>query len=445
MKLLQLTLALPLACLMAHGATDPHETMHYRLQVRVEPATHTLLADAWIQHPAESRFYLYKGFAVRQVDADGKAAQFKLDASAPQLPYSPMAVAVSVAAPDAKELHIQYGGEFSDVVAGVNLISPELVELALYSAWFPMFPGFNEYTFEAETNLPDGFLTATNGQQIAEREHEGRRITEWRSFKSGMDIVLLASPRLHRIEGGTAGTHVEIDYYQLSPKWMQSKIDGLVAGMDKFSGYYGAPRVSGGLRIVYSPRGGWGYSRIPLIVVSEERAQGVLSGPNGEANDFRDNAHEMAHFWWTISDPATPNDWINEGLAEFSAFRLTEDRFGRPFADARLAGYRKNAGRSKTTASIAKTASDSPDREINRYDKAALMLLEAQRRFGAEPLDRLLKELQTRYAGTLQATTANFLAEAGKQMGPEAEAYFHAELYRKAVVAGANDGPGKTQ
>jgi hypothetical protein len=215
--------------------------------------------------------------------------------------------------------------------------------------------------------------------------------------------------------------------------------------MDKLSGYYGAPRVSGGLRIVYSPRGGWGYSRIPLIVVSEERAQGVLSGPNGEANDFRDNAHEMAHFWWTISNPSTPNDWINEGLAEFSAFRLTEDRFGRPFADARLAEYRQNASRSKTTASIAETASDSPDREINRYDKATLMLLEAQRRFGSEPLDRLLKELHTRYAGTLQATTADFLAEAGKQMGPGAETYFRTELYRNAVPAGADDGAGKKQ
>jgi len=73
------------------------------------------------------------------------------------------------------------------------------------------------------------------------------------------------------------------------------------------------------------------------------------------------------------------------------------------------------------------------------------MLLEAQRRFGVEPLDRLLKELHTRYAGTLHATTAIFLAEAGKQMGSEAETYFSAELYRKAVVAGANAGLGKTQ
>ena len=153
----------------------------------------------------------------------------------------------------------------------------------------------------------------------------------------------------------------------------------------------------------------------------------------------------MAHFWWTIADPATPDDWINEGLAEFSAFRLAEGRFGRPFADARLAEYRQNAGRSKTTTSIAETRTDSPDREFNRYDKAALMLLEAQRRFGAEPLDRLLKAMHTRYAGTLLATTAAFLAEAGKQMGPDAETYFRAELYRKTVLAGGNDAPGNTQ
>ena len=445
MKLLSLTLALTSVCLLAHGATGDSEPLHYRLRVRVEPATHMLSADVWIQHPPESRFYLYKGFSVRQVEADGKAAPFQLDASAPKLPYSPGAVAFSVDAPKAKELHIQYGGALSEVIAGVNMISPELVELALYSAWFPMFSDLKECTFDAETNLPAEFLTTTNGEQMAEREQAGRRITEWRSFKRGMDIVLLASPRLHRIEGGTSALRVEMDYSQLSPKWLQAKMDGLVAGMGEFAGYYGAPRVGGVLRFVYSPRGGWGYSRIPLLVVSEERARGVLAGPNGEANDFRDNAHEMAHFWWTISDPATPNDWINEALAEFSAFRLTQGRFGRPFAEARLAEYRQNATRSKTTASIAETTSDSPDREINRYDKATLMMLEAQRRFGAVPLDRMLKVLHTRYAGTLQATTATFLEEAGKQMGPDAEAYLRAELYRKAVPAAAADAPGQTK
>jgi len=377
------------------------------------------------------------------VEADGKAVKYGLDRSAPRLPFSPESTVIAVDAPDAQELHIQYAGELSEVIAQVNMISPELIELALYSVWYPMFPGFPEFTFELEANLPDGFLTTTNGEQTAQREQDGRRVTSWRSFKPGIDMVLLASPFLHRLEGGTAQTKVEVDYYQLPAPLIQTKIDGLAAGMAKLSAYYGAPRLSGTLRLVYTPRDGWGYSRIPLIVVSEQRAKGVLSDANGEAMDFRDNAHELAHFWWTIADPGTPNDWINEGLAEFSAFRLAEWRFGPAFKDARLAEYRQNALQNKTADSIAETAGDSPDREINRYDKAALMFLEAQQRFGQEPLDRLLKEIHTRFTGTMNATTAIFLEEAGRQMGSQAEAYFRAELYRKPGAGSTKDTEGK--
>jgi len=194
-----------------------------------------------------------------------------------------------------------------------------------------------------------------------------------------------------------------------------------------------APRVKGSLRLVYSPRSGWGYSRIPLIVVSEERAQQVLSQDNGEARDCR----ELAHFWWSVADPGTSDDWINEGLAEFSAFRLPEERYGKAFAEVRMAEYRQNATKSKTLDSIAETQSASPAREINRYDKATLMFLEAQRRFGKEPLDKLLKVFYTCFAGTGQATTPLFLKEVGKQMGKEPQTFFREELYRKPSVSGA--------
>jgi len=368
---------------------------------------------------------------------------FRVDAAASPAPFAPSAATIVFEPAGEKELHIKYGGELSEAIAGTNMISPDLVELELYSAWFPLFPGLRECTFEAEADLPAAFPTTTNGRLLSESERNGRRITKWRSFQPGMDIVLLASPKLHRVEGGPANTKLEMNYYLLPEKCMQAKIDGLVAGMDKLSALYGAPRMSGALRFVYSPRGGFGYSRMPLIVVSEERAKGVLAGANGEANDFRDNAHEMAHFWWTIADPGTPNDWINEGLAEFTAFRLTEQLFGKAFADAKLAEYRRNAGQSKTNASIAETSGDSPDREANRYSKAPLMLLEAQRRFGAEPLDRLLKAVYARHAGTLNATTADFLAEARAQMGPDAEAYFRTELFRNAIPGGVKDEMGK--
>jgi hypothetical protein len=424
---------------LGFGIAGKKPVSHYRLQVRIDPARHALEAEAWIQHPPSSRFYLHKGLLIQQVIADGRWVAFHLDASAPPLPYS-AGTPVAVDAQDIQQLDIKYRGEIDGVVSGVNMITPDLVELAMYSAWFPLFEGMKEYSFELEADLPRDFLATTNGLLTTQQEKEGRSITGWTSYKPGFDIVFLASPHLHQLEGGMGGLRVEIYYSRLPAQILKSKIDHLVAAMNRLSSLYGPPRVKGVLRIVYSPRSGWGYSRIPLFVVSEERAQHELSRENGEARDFRDNCHEMAHFWWSIADARTPDDWINEGLAEFSAFRITQEQYGQGFAAMRLEEYRQNAARSKTSSSIAETETTSPDREINRYDKATLMFLEAQRRFGVEPLDRLLKALYARHAARGDATTALFLEEARKQMGKDAEAFFREELYRNSPV-GAGAGP----
>ena len=441
---LLITAALLAMCMLGSARGAETGGFHYRLQVRIEPALHRLEAEAWIQHPPASPFYLYKGLSVREVIADGKSVPFHLDSSAAPLPYSPMASAVAVDAKDVQQLQVKYSGEISEVVSGINLITPDLVELAFYTAWFPVYEGIKWYTFELEANLPQGFVTTTNGLEKSRRSEPGRSVTHWTSYEPGIDMVLLASPYLKRLAGGGQDTAVEIYYRRLPPEVLQSKIDGLGAGMARLTSLYGPPRVKGILRLAYSPRDGWGYSRIPLIVVSEERARGVFSEANGEANDFRDNSHEMAHFWWIVSDPTTPNDWISEGLAEFTAFRLTEERFGQTFAEARLAEYRQNASQNKTTCAIAETTGDSPDREVNRYDKAALMFLEARRRFGEAALDKVLKTIYERFGGTGQATTTLFLEEVDKQMGKEAAAFFHEELYRHPPPPAGEPKPAPT-
>ncbi len=437
LRQLQFTSALLMIGVAGVGYARDNNAFHYRPQVRMELATHRVEAEAWIHDPPSSRFYLHKDLLVHQVTVGGRPVPFRLDSAASPPPYSREAVATAVDAQHVRLLHVKYGGEITEVVGGVNMITPDLVELALYTAWFPMFEGMEAFTFELETDLPQGLRTITNGLEKARREQEGRAITVWTSYTSGVDIVVLASPPLHRLEGGAEGTRVEVYSYRLREPILRRKIEGLSAGMRRLSDLYGPPRVQGILQLVYSPRSGWGYARLPLIVVSEERTQGALSEENGEAMDFRDNCHEMAHFWWMVADPGTPEDWINEGLAELTAFRLTKERYGEAFAAMRLGEYRRNAGRNKTNTAIAETETSSPDREVNRYDKATLMFLEAQRRFGTEPLDRLLKAIYTRFAENHRATTALFLEEAESQMGKEAEAYFHEELYRKPAVGSA--------
>jgi hypothetical protein len=423
----QIALAFLALFLIGNARAEENSPFAYRMRVRVEPGTHKLEVEAWVQHPPSSQFNLNKDFTVREITADGTGVPFRRDASTASL--------VLVDAQSPRELHVRYDGEISGVIWDVNLIGPELVELALYSGWYPRFKGASDFTFEIEANVPQGFLTVTNGRRTMQRERDGRLITRWASYRPGFDMVLLASPRLHQLARRDRGIQVEMYYFQLPERLVQSKIDGLTAAMGRLSSFYGPPNVKGVLRFAYSPRSGWGYSRIPLFLVSEQYALKKLGEQDGEALDLLGNCHELAHFWWNIVDMSTPNDWINEGLAEYSAFRVSEDRFGKAFVERRIAEYRQHAAQNKTSSAIVETENDSPDRYVNRYEKTTLMFLEAQRRFGQDSLHNFLKAFYTRFTGTHQATTAAFLEDAKKNMGAEAEAFFHEELYRKPSVS----------
>ena len=133
-------------------------------------------------------------------------------------------------------------------------------------------------------------------------------------------------------------------------------------------------------------------------------------------------AHELAHFWWSIADATTGDDWINEGLAEYSALAAAGSRFGQGARDSLLAAYRRDAAQSQTAVTVAATPTDSPDRYVNRYEKPALLLAEAEQTYGPEPLREALRTVYARFRGTRAATTAAVLSIIGDVLGLDAEA-----------------------
>ena len=407
--------------------------LHYQVKVRIDPASHYLKADVDVTNPPAARFYLNKSLRVRQVFADGKRAAFHPDRTVPPLPYSPGSSAMVVDSPQTKRLHIVYEGAIQGVIFGVNQVASDLVELAIYSDWYPIFDGVKTFSFAMTTDLPRSFVTEANAERVSKKGQGLRTVTRWTSYGETFDIALLASPLLPPTCNGP-GT-VEVLSRRLNGELVSRKRQFLSDAFAELTKLYGAPAVKGTVRLVYSPRAGWGYSRIPLIVVSERRALEILEGEFGEARDFRDNAHELAHFWWVIADPGTPDDWLNEGFAELTSFRLTQQRFGSEFAAVRIAEYRSNLAHAQTQSSIAETETSSPDREVNRYDRATLMLLEAQQRFGEKEIDCLLRAMFEGYGQTHKATTADFLKESEKVIGPEASEWFREKLYEHNTVA----------
>jgi hypothetical protein len=409
----------------------------YRFEVRVDlpsaPGEAVRLAcTASIRHPVGTSFHLNKDMEIHQVLVDGKPAPFYRDAAA--IMMMGVDTAVRVEAEVGQEWVITYTGpvlvaRLPEMIERVTRLTPESIELAIYAMWYPRFRDVQLLTFEMEVDLPQGFIAVTNGFLEGEEIVGGRLVQRWRSLDAGLDIVLLASLRFQVLEIVQDSVTVEVLYQRLPVAYVTKMAEDLVRGLRRLTDLYGALDAESLLRLVYAPRGGWGYSRPPAIVVAEESALGQLDQPFSPASDFRYIAHEMAHFWWSIADMSTPDDWINEGLAEFSAYRVTGEVFGQPFAEHRAGEYRYNAARRQTGTPIAETTSDSPDREVNRYDRAALLFLGAQERFGATALDGFLRALYARFRGTNAADTQSFLEEVERQMGADARSYFVDGVY----------------
>lgn len=408
----------------------PENQLHYKISVILEPESQTINAEVTLLNPPASRFYLNKNFKINEISADNQTIAFLRDTSAAPLRWTP-SLPIVIEKDSLRTFSVKYSGKIMEIINGVNMISADLVELALYSAWYPLFEEQPNFSYDLTLDLPSEMVSTTNGKLLSQEEKAGRTITKWQSFQPGMDLAVVASPKLHLVSGKTDKIAVEMFYHTLSADSLQAKIDNLCAGMEQLTQYYGEPQISGMLRFVYSPRGGWGYSRIPLFIVSEDYAKYVLTQEFGNAQDFHGGAHEMSHFWWLIADVNTPDDWINEGLAEFSAFRLSSQKFGKPFADHQLKVYSKHISESKTDTPIAETTGDSPDRYVNRYEKTTIMFLEAQQKFGENNLDRVLKALHKQYAGTRALTTAIFLDKIENELGEEALAFFRNKLYEK--------------
>ncbi len=436
MRLLRLSMAAVLLtiCAAMNGFADK-EDFRYRVKVWFDPAGHRMEAEVRITNPPASKFYLQPRFEIRELALDGKQAAFRRDDSPDSTEYRYFGLPYVVEGGGVRELRVSYGGEMPDIINNVNMISPDLVELALYSAWYPLFEGMRDFTFEMEIDLPEGFSLTTNGRLKKQWKRGDRAHSRWVSHAPGWDMMLLASPILRKIEGGGRSARVEMFYHDLPEQSLRAHMDSLTAGMDRLTVSYGSPRVKGIVRFAYSPRRGWGYSRIPVFVVAEDYARKEMEKEYGEARIFHGMCHEMAHFWWLLANTDSPEDWINEGLAEYSAFRLSERRYGNAFGAVLREEYRDHAASNRTPDSIVETQRSSPDSYLNRYERTTLMFLEARDRFGEESLDRLLKQLNTRFSGTHDLTTVLFLEEAEKQMGRDARDFFHETLYRKWEVA----------
>ena len=410
------------------GVTPGYGVTHYYVQVEIVPAQKHLSAEAVLKVEGLTRdiktirVYLHEEFDIHSVSANGNPLKFFVPEAQDKPMYSPSAKAIDIELPpdenmaSSQKIEIDYSGPISQTINGVNLISEDLTEIALYCAWFPMLKENQSFTYSLMVTLPEGQRVVCDSEISSEAVKEGK--VTWRCERRtpGYDIPLIASGNLKVKVRETEAMKTEVYFRQIDESLIDDVLDQAIRAAEIMTEKFGDPTTKGRLTVVYSPRSGWGYSRIPLIVGPEENYLRRLKSDKGKIENFHGLAHEIGHFWWSVASTSTTDDWINESLAEFSSLYATERVFGRVEVAKILKNYTTQILSLANAKPILETKRDERSAYVLFYEKGSYLFEMLRSMIGEEKLFSILKSFYRKHRGGRTAVTADllsFLVDAG--------------------------------
>ncbi len=439
-----------LARLGAQPAAQPvasspaFRVLHYDLTSEIVPSTRSLTATAAVTLESLNdevrtvRLYLHREFTVRQVRAGDQVLRH----AQPQdkndtLMFSPEAVPLDIELgrglrkAERVIVSVDYGGPISHTINGVNMITPELTELAGYAAWYPLQKQNPSFTYELRVTLPaDHAIVVTDGREVTPPASDTTRTRVFRRDDASFDIPFVTGASLKMRDRRVGAAVARVVFRDLDESAALASLDGAIRCGQELTRLFGPPTATGAVTVVFSPRPGWGYSRAPLIIGPEQSLGDMLKTAAGRQQNFRGLAHEAAHFWWNLAPSDTSNDWLNESLAEYFTLRVVEQALD----PAAVADEWREQFRAANSVPADKTMLGTVRSDQSAYalfyQRGSSIFRTLESRMGRADLDRLLARFYQKHRGRRDATTASFLVCVREQAGSRFDAYFDRMLTR---------------
>lgn len=401
------------ACGLTGWASGPAAASQptYAIDLRLEPQaarwSATVRATGIACNGSIARLHLHRQILITKAMVDGRRVTPVLDPpDAPQF-WINAARSFDVPCPR-RSLVLQYSGPGVLHPDGRNQVGPNLVELSLYGAWYPLVKIDDQILWQLTTTLPDGwrFVTPAN---VTRR---GNRLI-LRSDRP-MDVVLIASPLFEeeRRASGETSVRLLVNRNLGAEQRAVAGADAEAAAdmADWAKDLLGSPMKGEPLlpQLIFTPRGGsLSYSRLPLIILRESD----LSAPPDDRPAMFNVRHEIAHFWSRAPESV---DWLNEGIAEYLALRRTGEVEGAGAMQRLIARYREQIAAAGQDAPI--TAGPDGRNFLNTYARPALLLDVLARRHGTATVDALLVAL---FALGREQSADRLLAEVANRFGAD--------------------------
>jgi hypothetical protein len=411
----------------------PVPPSRYDLKVDLKPAERSvgvhldLAIDPSLASDGVLKFYLHRQFGIRRLSG-AHVTGFVFDKDhGSGVGLLPSAGVLRVTL-DGKasgrrplRLSMDYSGTLTDITEwSANAMGPDWVELGLYLPWFPYNPDYGRLVFGIEARCDPGYGLCSYGP--AAREGGTWR---FRRDSPTTDIVLAAAPGLKTLARNEGGQALLVSTVTLGEATAESLSNDLLGVLKLYRRWFGATDDRE-LTLMESRREkGGGYARRGFIALSGLSDDGYASRREGY---LRYLAHEAAHIWWNAAPVNVWEDWLNEGLAEYSALLAVRELFGTDAFDKRLAKKEEDAKGAPPIWGLDRNDVATEDKaavvENVLYSKGPVLLHRLSERIGEERFLDLCREA----AGLKSLSTGTFLRILAEKAGRPAADWFESEL-----------------
>ena len=302
-------------------------------------------------------------------------------------------------------------------------------------------------SYKTVVSTPDDQIALAPGYLQKEWHKDGRH---YYSYDMGdvkiQDFFAYVSGRFAVKKENYKGVSIEVYYEPKHPYDVEDMIEASKAGLDYYQANY-SPFQFTQFRILEFPRyRGFAQSFPNTVPYTEPGFLGRVLDPKKDVDrTYFVTAHELAHQWWghqLIGGAVAGSNMMSESLAEYSALRVMEKRYGdgqmRKFLSHELDGYLR--GRS------AESRKEPPLGLVQResyvwYQKGSMILYAMSDYIGEDKVNLGLHNflMANRYANATDALTGPYpdtrgLEAALREQTPPEMQYFIDDSFEKITL-----------
>lgn len=306
-------------------------------------------------------------------------------------------------------IRFAYGGPLQ--LPPINTLDMKKVELTVDGGWYPYEPELlSQLTAQVGVQIMGDWtpLVIDKVESAANEDFAGSAYRV-RQTEPSFDIAMSWLNSAHL---------TEVNNYKIYDMRTEpgTNLDMLTMALQECRGVY--ERMMGPLptaSILLTDRAYEAYSRGTLISLMDIENE-------TEESLFKIVCHELSHHW-SATSPGGPDDWINEGLAEYMALMAVRDRYGEAAYQSYLSEFEESlVGEELPSIWTAQITGRTP--YMVSYRAAPLALAELEHEMGRDAFLAFLQTLLNEHVGE----TSDLLSRLEAMAGPEVREKFEARL-----------------